>query len=159
MWGESEGGVGRRRPADLPSGLIYGGGWGLNVMLPSKRNAHFEKKWCSRLDETLICMYGASGGFKKWCSRRGETLIFASCRYVGQSWGPSWAKIGQRWPKMAEHGPKLAPRCPKMLHNSPKMGSKTTQDGPTGAQDSPKMARRWPKMPQASPKMPQAAPR
>ena len=132
--------------------ISISGEGGPKMVLPSRRNAHFEKKWCSRRGETLVFIFWEALGLKSGALVEAKRSFshfgfFLSSRGApdGRRWpriAPRWLQVGQRWsqdgPKLAHDRPKLAPRRPKGFQEGPK----TAQEGSKMAQDGPKMAPR-----------------
>ena len=73
-----------------------GGAWGPKVVLSSRRNAHFQEKWCSRRVETLVFVFWGALGFKNGAlveAKRSFSdfgLFFSS---VGAQDGPRWPQV------------------------------------------------------------------
>ena len=126
--------------------ISISGEGGPKMVLPSRRNAHFEKKWCSRRGETLVFTCWEALGLKSGAlveAKRSFSHFGLFLSSLGTGHGPQWPRIaprwlqvGQRWsqdgPKLAHDRPKLAPRRPKGF-----------QEGPKTAQEGSKMGPRW----------------
>ena len=112
----------------VPEMVLSQGSRGLKVMLPSRRNAHFQKKWCSRRGETLVFVFWGALGFKDGAfveAKRSFShfgLFFSS---FGAQDGPRWTQVGPRW---FQAGPR-----------SPQEGSKRVQEGSRMASRGSKM--------------------
>ena len=122
------------------TGFIMVAGCGSKVVLSSRRNAHFQKQWCSRRGETLIFKKGAFLNHVLLCRAVLDHLggLLGHLRAIsGPSWGHlgvSWAILGTSWghlggilgylgPSWGELGASLGPSGAILGHVEASLGT------------------------------------